>query len=246
MSRIKVEAENMISFLSLVNLDGLVLDCVIDAKDGTLSASGLDTARAVFFKVIGEAKVEKPGQLVIGNIAVAKQILSRFSGLISMEADEKQLTIRQRNKIGRFEVTPIKSVDSYQKASAVQVDGNKLKTPTLKIIYKTNSFIADAGQLRDIVGDADILDEHTYTFVIEKSLIKVKVERGKNSITTKLDASKHQIKKEMSVMFGHGIKEIFKTVSTGRVKIYLEEEPPMLIKFGDGLRSYYLVMTKEE
>jgi len=245
MAEIKVEAEAFSSFLSKVNLDGLVLDCVVDAEDGNLVSCGLDTARAIYFNVVGEAKVEEAGQFIIGNIQVFRQILSRFDGMVKITSSDKQLVVRQRRKIGRFEVTALKSVDSYQKASVVKVKKNKVVTPTLKLQYKTNNFIADASQLREITGDADLLGEHTYIFVVEKKMVKVVVERGKNSFTTKLDTSKSDLKKGMSVMFGHGIKEIFKTVE-GRVKIYLEKNPPMLIRFGDGLRSYYLLMTKEE
>jgi hypothetical protein len=245
MAEVKIEASSFISFLRKVHLDGLVYDCIVKAKDGFIGAKGLDVARAIFFRVVEEAKVEEEGELIIGNIDVFCKVLARFDGMVKVIANKKEFVIRQRGKVGRFEVTPRKSIDSFSKAKLIEVKKDRVKTPHAKVKYKTNDFTVDADQLGKIVGDADILDEHTYTIIIDGKSIKIKVQRGRNSFTTKLDNKKSHLRKNMEITYAHGIKEIFKTVD-GRVKFYIEKNPPLLIRFGDGLKSLYLVMPKEE
>lgn len=245
MALFEIDNGSFISFLSQAHLDGLVLDCVISAKNGQLTTKGTDTSRAIFFRVSTEAQIQKPGIFTIGDIAQFMKILTRFSDTVSISADEKQLIIKQKRKIGRFEVTPLKNIESFANVDAIKFEKNSIKTPALKVVYKTNNFIVRAEQLKELVGDADILDEHTYYILIDKAGVKAKVKRGKNSITTNLQIKKPVLKKEMSVCFGHGIKEIFKSLE-GKVKIFLEKDPPMLIRFGDKYSSLYLLMTKEE
>lgn len=246
MLKFRIDAGDFQEFLAKVHLNGLVFDCVIDVKKGGLVAKGLDIAKSIYFYVVREAKVFDPGELIIGNISVFNKILSRFDGTIEVTSDGKINKVKRKNKIGKFEVAAKKTIDSFSKAGAIKIDKDTVKTPTLKLKYKTNRFTLDSGELASLVADADILDEHIYFIEVQKDAsILLRVKKGRNTFVTKVKPEKSKITKAMTACFGHGVKEIFGTVD-GEVKVYLEPKPPMLIRFGEKYRSLYLVMTREE
>jgi len=246
MAKFRIDAKEFQEFLSKVHLNGLVFDCVIAVEKGRLVATGLDIAKSIYFHIAKEAKVISAGELVLGNIAVFLKILSRFDGTVEISTDKKLIRVKRKNKIGTFEAVDKKAIDSYSKAGAISVGKDFVKTPTLKLKYKTNRFTLDSQELASLVGDADILDEHIYYIEVDRDKsIRLRVKKGRNTFVTKVTPEKQDIRKAMIACFGHGVKEIFSTVS-GEVKIFVEPDPPMLIRFGPKYNSLYLIMTREE
>lgn len=246
MANFRIDAKEFQEFLSKVHLNGLVFDCIIDIEKGLLIAKGLDIAKSIYFHVEKEAKVATTGRLIVGNISVFTKILSRFDGVVDISCDKKIIRVKRKNKVGTFESVDEKTVDSYSKAGSITVGKDFVETPTLKLKYKTNRFTLDSQELSSLVADADILDEHIYYIEVDRDKsIRLRVKKGRNTFVTKVHPEKSEITKAMIACFGHGVKEIFSTV-TGEVKIFVEPKPPMLIKFGPKYRSLYLVMTREE
>jgi hypothetical protein len=246
MLKFRIDSQEFSQFLSFVHLDGLVYDTVISVKNGKLTAQGLDISKAIYYEIVKETKVLNSGELIIGNIGIFNKILSRFDGVVQVEADKKVIIIRRKHKAGKFEVAEKKSIDSFVNPGTIKFIKNKVVTPKLKLTFKSSKFALDASDLSGVVADADILDEHIYFIEVKKNgEITFKVKKGRNVFRTHLKPEKSKINKDITQKFGHGIKEIFKTIE-GEVKIFLEPKPPMLIKFGPKYQSLYLVMTRED
>lgn len=245
MLQMKIDSANLISFLNKVSLEKIVADCLIIAKDNKIVSKGVDEARAIYFEIYEEAEVKEEGELPIGDIPEFIKKLSRFDGNITIINDGKHIKIKRGNKKGKFQFTPKGEISSFKGLKVIKIKGNTVKTPALKLEYKSNNFIIEAEQLQSVAKDADILGEHLYYFIIEEKKVRISVKKDGNLFVNHLSPEKTQLKKDMKLCFGHGIKEIFNELE-GNVKIYLEKKPPMLIKFGKGFRSKYLVMEADE
>lgn len=245
MLQMKMDSATLISFLNKVSLEKIVADCLIVGKGNRIVSRGVDDARAIYFEIYEEAEIKSDGTLPIGDIPLFIKKLSRFDGNITIINDGKHIKIKRKNKKGKFQFTPKEEISSFKALKVVTIKGNVVTTPALKLEYKNNSFIIESEQLQSVAKDADILGEHLYYFIIEEKKVRISVKKDGNLFVNYLSPEKAQLKKDMKLCFGHGIKEIFNELE-GNAKIYLEKKPPMLIKFGKGYRSKYLVMEADE
>ena len=243
--QMKIDSAILISFLNKISLGKTVADCLIVGKGNRIVSKGVDESKAIYFEIYEEAEIKSDGILPIGDIPEFIKRLSRFDGNITIINDGKHIKIKRQNKKGKFQFTPKEEISSFKGLKVITITGNKVKTPALELEYKNNNFVIESGQLQSVAKDADILGEHLYYFIIEEKKLRISVKKDGNIFVNNLSPEKAQLKKDMKLCFGHGIKEIFNELE-GNAKIYLEKKPPMLIKFGKGYRSKYLVMEADE
>jgi hypothetical protein len=239
----KIDTDIFVNYLSAIYLDGLVFDCIIKAEKKVLVSKGLDVAKSVYYSISEEAQVIEPGVLVIGNILQLIKILGRFTGGITVTADNKIIKIKKANKIGSFAIANKKDIDSYNGTKSIKIEGNKVVTPRFNTKFD-NSYILNGEQLAEIVKDAEVLDEHIYSLETKDGLICRIIKDG-NSISTRFKLSKKAIKKKMQMNFGHGIKEVFNSLQD-KITLFLNSKSPvMLIRFGKEFKDLYLITGVE-
>jgi len=244
MSHFIIDAKDLKSFLASILLDGLVFDCLLQVKQKGITCVGLDTAKAIYFNLRKKTSVKKVGKLAIGNIVLFMKMLARFDGDVEILVEKKIVKIKQKRKIARIETAKVKSIDSFSSADAIQVEDNVVKTPKIKGNFKSNYIVVKAEQLQEIVKDADTLDEHIYSFDLQKKAIIVKVKKDSSSFSTKVRPSEVKITKPMTIDLGHGAKEVFGALE-GEAKVFFESSfPGILIRHGNKFKNIHIITKR--
>ena len=87
-----VDAKKLASFLSKINLNGLLNECILQCGEGFVSASSIDPSNIIFLSIHEDLDISPLGDLGLGDIG----IISKFVG--DCPSDELKL-VRKDNRI---------------------------------------------------------------------------------------------------------------------------------------------------
>jgi len=92
---IEVDAKKLTSFLSKINLGGLLNECILQSGEGFVSASSIDPSNIIFLSIQEDVDISPLGNLGLGDIG----IISKFISECPKENQEKLKLVKDSDRL---------------------------------------------------------------------------------------------------------------------------------------------------
>jgi hypothetical protein len=249
MAKVTMQKTELEQFIKLISLSNIVEDCKLRASKGLVRSRGMDKQRSVYFSVRAKAKVKEEGIIQVPQIDRFLEVLSRFSGTVTVGTDKQGLTLVGQGKrcvLRAQDETELDSTKSLAKISKM-LDTKKKTFAEWK--YGENFFVLTKETGESLVRDIACISTGEYLCKIildpkkEHVLCVVEDRDTAHKFSVKVVAAELEVKKRVVVFFGYGLKEVL-DAAQGDVKVYLHHEPstPAWITSENGM---YIVQSEK-
>ncbi len=241
--KIKVNKEQFVRFLKLVNFNGLVKDVTLSKNKNSLKAFGSCPASGLVFDVNLKCEsIEGEGKINIFDIGTFLKILERFNNTITILVDDEKIIIKEKSRQATIRCNADTEIDSFSRVdNIIKIENNTMKIIETDSEYDFNSGIkikVDSKEISELTKNTDAIASTDYNFMFDLKKEKLTVESSNfnnDSFKQEVEIEKiigNEDKDGLNIYFNYGIKEVFANLADNVEMMFLDNAVMIRNKVG--------------